>query len=151
MNPVGIFGNNISKCPDIKKKKGHLSLFTGCLLARVMRSKLISVQLDHPVPMSTPKSRPSREDACYTLKCWVNAVQDLTRVLDVIEHDIQDQQPPDPHDDNQLPQMQLKPRRSPGPATERWKGSPQEALEGTWGCWWGNQGRGRGPRGPHKY
>ena len=47
MKPVGIFGNHLSERPDIKKKK--TPHFIGCLLAEVIRSKLISVQLDHPV------------------------------------------------------------------------------------------------------
>ena len=33
----------------ITGEKGDLSLFIGCLLVGVIRSKLISVQLDHPV------------------------------------------------------------------------------------------------------
>ena len=47
-----------------------------------------------------------------------DAVQDLTRVLDGMEHDIHDHQPPDPlvqlhHHDDHIPQMQSRPRRSP--------------------------------------
>ena len=34
---------------QISREKGDLSHFIGCLLAGVIRSKLISVQLDHPV------------------------------------------------------------------------------------------------------
>ena len=50
LNDYGIYGNLISKCPNIiSGGKGHISYFIGSLLARLIRLKLISVQLDHPV------------------------------------------------------------------------------------------------------
>ena len=48
MKPVGIFGI-IYQNVQISGEKGDLFHFIGCLLARVIRSKLISVQFDHPV------------------------------------------------------------------------------------------------------
>ena len=40
----------------ISREKRNLSHFIGCLIARVIRSKLISVQLDHPVASNIASS-----------------------------------------------------------------------------------------------
>ena len=49
IKPVGIFGNYISKCPDIRRKRRPISLHRGVPPGRSNKVKLISVELDHPV------------------------------------------------------------------------------------------------------
>ena len=48
IKPVRIF-ETINQNVQISREKGDLSHFKGRLLAGVLRSKLISVQLNHPV------------------------------------------------------------------------------------------------------
>ena len=45
MKLVGIFGNNISKCPDIMRKRTPMSPHR---VPPVRSNKIIPVQLDHP-------------------------------------------------------------------------------------------------------
>ena len=51
IKPVG-FLETIYQNVQISREKGDLSHFKGCLLAGVIRSKLILVQLDHPVSLT---------------------------------------------------------------------------------------------------
>ena len=60
------FLETIYKNVRISGEKGDLSHFVGSLLARVIRSKLISVQLDHPVFLYKPRLRLGLSLAIFT-------------------------------------------------------------------------------------